>query len=250
MKTSYFRFYGQLNDFLPLEKRQKTSPYSFWGNPTIQDACAAQGVPHPEIFLVVKDSCPVNLKDNLEGEERISVYPRWTNLNLPRQWQQSPEFPAYPVFAAADHLGKLVRLMRILGFDVVFKGRVEEEGDWIILTRKLPDLKMSRVSHGYMPRSDDPYNQLEEVLDYFNLREKIRPLSRCPGCNMVLEPVAAEEIWDRLEPKTKKYYRKFKICPGCKKIFWRGSHFRRLQKRLGNLLPGEENDKINDEKDI
>lgn len=241
MKKSYFRFYGQLNDFLPLEKRQKTIPYSYWGNPTIQDACAAQGVPHPEIFFVLKDRGPVNLKDNLKGEERISVYPRWTNLELPGKWQQHPDFPVCPGFAAADHLGKLVRLMRILGFDIVFKEQVEEE-DRIILTRKIPDLKMNRVSQGYMPRSDDPYFQLEEVLDYFNLREKIKPLSRCPGCNTILKLVSAEEIWDRLEPKTKKYYRKFKLCPGCNKIYWRGSHFRHLQNKLGNLVPGEEED--------
>ncbi len=247
MKKSYFRFYGQLNDFLPPEKRQKTIPYSYWGNPTIQDACAAQGVPHPEIFFVLQGSQPVNLKDNLRGEERISVYPRWTNLELPSKWQQHPGFPAYPLFAAADHLGKLARLMRILGFDVVFKGEGEEEGR-IILTRKLPDLKMNRISLGYMPRSDEPYSQLEEVLDYFNLREKIKPLSRCPGCNSGLKPVAAEKIWDRLEPKTKKYYRKFKLCPSCDKIYWRGSHFRRLQKKLGNIVPSEEGDKTVEEK--
>ncbi|GEM_PF-1235107 len=241
MKKSYFRFYGQLNDFLPLEKRQKTIPYSYWGNPTIQDACAAQGVPHPEIFFVLKGSDLVNLKDNLKGEERISVYPRWTNLELPGKWKQHPQFPANPAFLAADHLGKLVRLMRVLGLDVVFKGEAEE-ADRIVLTRKLSDLKTSRVSQGYMPRSDDPYFQLEEVLDYFNLREKIKPLSRCPGCNTILKTVNPEEIWDRLEPKTKKYYRKFKLCPGCNKIYWRGSHFRRLQNKLGNLVPGEEED--------
>jgi len=238
MKGSYFRFYGQLNDFLPAEKKHKTNLYRYWGNPTIQDACAAQGVPHPEIFLVIISGKPGSIKENLQGGERVAVYSRWFSVKIPSEWIQQPKLPDYPRFEAAPHLGKLVRLMRILGLDVVFKG--DEPAGRILLTRKVTDLKMNRVSLGYLPRSDNPYLQLDEVLDYFDLKRKVNPFSRCPECNSFLVEVKPQQIWDRLEPRTKKYYRKFKQCPDCNKIYWRGSHFRRLQEKLKYLVPGEE----------
>jgi hypothetical protein len=52
-KSAQFRFYAELNDFLPGKKRQKAFPYKFAGKPSVKDAIEAIGVPHPEVDLIV-----------------------------------------------------------------------------------------------------------------------------------------------------------------------------------------------------
>jgi hypothetical protein len=36
-------------------------------------------------------------------------------------------------------------------------------------------------------------------------------------------------VFDRLEPLTKLYFDEFQICPACKQIYWKGSHYERMQ---------------------
>jgi uncharacterized protein with PIN domain len=47
-----------------------------------------------------------------------------------------------------------------------------------------------------------------------------------------LEGVSKQAIWHRLEPKTQKYFEAFKICRGCDRIFWQGSHHEQMRRRL------------------
>ncbi len=239
MKTAYFRFYGDLNDFLPPTSRQKICSYQFWGNPTLREACAAQGIAPPEIFFILINKEPVAPGYNLQGGERVAVYPRWRSISLPETLEQQPTIPDPPCFLVADHLFKLARFLRILGFDAILFEKYDPQR--ILLTRKLHDLKAGAVRYGYLPRSENPYQQLQEVMDYFELAARVEPGTRCPECNGKLQEVDAGEIWERLEPLTKKYYRNFKICPDCDKIYWRGSHLRRLNRWIGPFIPGEEN---------
>ena len=55
-----FRFYAELNDFLPIAKKQKTIGYSFFGSPSVKDAIEALGVPHPEVDLILVNGNPVS----------------------------------------------------------------------------------------------------------------------------------------------------------------------------------------------
>jgi len=50
-----------------------------------------------------------------------------------------------------------------------------------------------------------------------------------------LEKIAKEKIIDRLEPKTKKYFNKFYICPNCEQIYWKGSHFKKINNLIENI---------------
>jgi uncharacterized protein with PIN domain len=57
-----------------------------------------------------------------------------------------------------------------------------------------------------------------------------------------LEQAAKAEVIDKLEPLTKIYYDEFRRCPDCKQIYWSGSHFPKLQKRIekiGSRIRGE-----------
>jgi hypothetical protein len=72
----------------------------------------------------------------------------------------------------------------------------------------------------------------------FDLAKHIVPFHRCPRCNHSLEPIAKEAVLDRLEPLTKLYFDEFQICPACKQIYWKGSHYDRMRDLIEQLTKG------------
>jgi uncharacterized protein with PIN domain len=86
------------------------------------------------------------------------------------------------------------------------------------------------LRHGYYLRSQNPLEQTIEVLRRF--RPSLSPFSRCLRCNAALKPTAKAKVLARLEPLTKIYYDEFRRCEGCGQIYWSGSHFEKLQKRI------------------
>jgi len=104
-----------------------------------------------------------------------------------------------------------------------------------LLTRDRRLLMHAIVQHGYYPRSQNPDEQTIEVIRRFDLSELIAPFTRCLRCNTLLEEAAKADIIDKLEPLTKIYYNQFRRCPGCKQIYWPGSHFPKLQKRIEEI---------------
>ena len=143
-------------------------------------------------------------------------------------------------FVADVHLGRLTQNLRLLGFDVVVPQPADDrhllqvmlqEGR-ALLTRDRRLLMHSVVQTGFHPRSQDPSEQTIEVLRRFNLLTRLAPFSRCLNCNELLQPVPKAEIFEQLEPLTRKYYDDFRRCRGCGRIYWRGSHFDKLLQRV------------------
>ena len=91
------------------------------------------------------------------------------------------------------------------------------------------------VRHGYCPRSHDPDEQIIEVLRRFDLVELIAPYTRCLQCNGLLEGVDKADVLEELEPLTKIHYQDFRRCIACRKIYWSGSHFEKLEARLEKI---------------
>jgi hypothetical protein len=77
--------------------------------------------------------------------------------------------------------------------------------------------------------------QAAEVLKRFNLTGLVKPFQRCLRCNSPLQVVSKEDVIDRLEPLTKKYYEEFRICPSCKQVYWKGSHYEHMQQLISQL---------------
>jgi uncharacterized protein with PIN domain len=104
-----------------------------------------------------------------------------------------------------------------------------------LLTRDRRLLMHAVVQHGYCPRSQNADEQTIEVIRRFDLLEFVAPFTRCLRCNAPLEEAAKAEIIDKLEPLTKIYYHQFRRCPGCQQIYWPGSHFSKLRKRIDEI---------------
>ena len=106
----------------------------------------------------------------------------------------------------------------------------------IILTRDRRLLERKAVTHGCFVRSQDPEQQLLFVLRRFDLTALVRPFSRCMRCNEPRQPVAKADVLDRLPPMVRVEQQSFSRCPRCRRIYWPGSHWQRMRRRLATLL--------------
>lgn len=243
MNLAYFRFYEELNDFLPSDKRKTSFPYEFNGNPSVKDAIEAIGVPHVEVDLILVNSFSVDFSYKLQDADSVSVYPVFESFDISAVTHLRKNPLRDVKFIADVHLGKLARYLRLCGFDTCFSTdyndreiiNISLSDKRIILTRDKELLKNKRVTHGCWIRSVYPDEQLKEVLLRFDLKKKIAPFTRCMECNGLLEDVAKKDIINHLLPKTRQYYRKFKKCPQCDRIYWNGSHYMRMKRLVRSM---------------
>jgi uncharacterized protein with PIN domain len=225
MSIAYFLFLGRLNDFLPRDQRNQTIPIDFRGRQSIKHLAESLGVPHPEIGQVQVNGQAGTLSDITQDGDRLELHP------IPNGC------PVEPRFVLDNHLGRLAAYLRMLGFDCLYQNHFDDKEmaeivqkeERILLTRDRRLLMRKAVTHGYCLRSLDSLEQLSEVIRRFELKERIRPFHRCLRCNHPLEPVAKEAVLDRLEPLTRLYFDEFQICPACQQIYWKGSHYERMQ---------------------
>jgi hypothetical protein len=199
------------------------------------------GVPHPEVDFIVVNGKEVDFDYGVMNEAEIEVYP--PEIQSPQFRKQRLQVHAISCFVANGHLGKLTRNLRLLGFDVAYDPRahdrqlldVMDRENRALLTRDRRLLMHAVVRTGYCPRSQDPDEQTVEVIRRFNLPGLIAPFTRCLRCNASLQEITKADIIEELEPLTKMYYEQFRRCTGCGQIYWPGSHFPKLQKRLDRI---------------
>ncbi|MDP4277033.1 MAG: Mut7-C RNAse domain-containing protein, partial [Bacteroidota bacterium] len=228
-----FRFYEELNDFLPAGKAKTTFSWRFEGHPSVKDVIEAIGVPHAEVDLILVNGQPVDFTCKLNDADFVSVYPVFESFDISTATHLCGRPLRKMTFILDVHLGKLARYLRLFGFDVIYKTENDDNEiirtalseHRLILTRDVGLLKVKAVTHGYWIRSQQPKDQLREVLDHFDLYGMACPFSRCVACNGQLVEVEKASVMDRLEPLTKKYFDEFYLCSNCGGLFWKGSHY-------------------------
>ena len=242
-KVVYFRFYAELNDFLPYKKRQLSFAYHYWGTPSVKNAIQVHGVPHTEVDLVLVNGRAVDFSYHLRPKDRISVYPVFESLDISAINPLRGKPLRRLRFVVDANLGKLARYIRMLGMDALYNNqfedaeiiRISRAENRIILTRDLGILKQNFVSKGYFLRSPDPKTQLAEVVRRFDLYADISPFSRCMECNGTLKSIEKEKIKDSLDNETRSIFHEFYLCSNCAKIYWKGSHYERMLEMIEKL---------------
>jgi uncharacterized protein with PIN domain len=239
-----FRFYEELNDFLPAEHRKRAFEHRFSGTPSVKDTIEAIGIPHTEIDLILVDGISVDFSYLLRGGERVSVYPTFERLDIRDVTRLRPEPLREPRFVLDVHLGRLARYMRLLGFDAAYRNDYSDgeiiglsRGERrIILTRDRGILKHRAVTHGHWMRNTSPREQLEEVVRGFDLRARVRPFTRCMECNGELRAVGRDTVLEQIPPRVANVFQDFSRCAGCARVYWRGSHYEQLARLVEELL--------------
>lgn len=238
------RVYGELNDFLPPERRGREVSCPFLGNPTVKDLIEGLGIPHVEVALVLHSGEVADLTTRVRPGDRVAVYPPFTTLSLPFPSVGGTGPPPPVRFALDAHLGKLTRLLRLLGFDAVHSNGYRDEelvavasrDGRVVLTRDRELLKRSAVRYGYWVRATDPPAQAAEVVRRFRVADVSAPFTRCLRCNGRLLPVDRGEAVARVPPRVAAWREEFLRCVGCGKLYWKGTHYPRLQELVSRIL--------------
>lgn len=231
-----FRFYEELNDFLPAGRRKRPFHYQCALRATVKQAIEALGVPHTEVELILVNGESVDFSHLLGDGDRVSVYPQFESLDISPLLRVRERPLRTPRFIADAHLAALARYLRMLGFDAhldetLDDTRIAELGareKRIVLTRDRELLKHRVITHGCYVHETNPRRQLQEIVARFDLLAAMAPFTRCMECNAELTDVDKDAVTHQLPPGTAKYYDRFSRCPGCGKIYWPGSHHRRM----------------------
>jgi uncharacterized protein with PIN domain len=142
-------------------------------------------------------------------------------------------------------LGTLAKWLRILGYDTCYDTALDDHGlvrlaraeDRVLLTRDR-ELARRRGVRVLLVESEDLDSQVDQVLSRFRL-EPDRSFSRCPICNELLQPIDREAVLPRVPAYVARTHKTFRLCPACQRVYWRGTHWQRMDERL-NELTGQE----------
>jgi uncharacterized protein with PIN domain len=238
------RFYEELNDFLPKSRKKRTYNISFLGNPTIKDIIESQGVPHTEIDMILVNGTSVEFNYHIRPMDKISVYPVFELLDISAAIRLRPQPLRNTLFVADAHLGKLTRYLRMLGFDTIYKNDIQDneiirysiEEKRIILTRDLGILKNSKVRRGYFIRNQRPFYQCKEVIRKFSLEKQSSPFNRCMECNGLFKKIDKDLFKSEIPDMAYIYFDEFYQCMVCRNIYWKGSHYEKMQITIERLL--------------
>jgi len=244
MAKAEFRFYEELNDFLPLSRRKQDFHSRVNPGETVKHAIEACGVPHTEVELILVNGKSVDFNSRIHDGDRVSVYPRFEAFDISPLLMVREQPIRETRFIADVHLGGLARYLRILGFDTLYDTDYTDEliaqisaGDRrIVLTRDRDLLMHKIITHGRYVRAKNIRKQLIEVVESLDLYRAFELFSRCIECNTKLVSVDKGKIKDRLQADTQRYYTHFAHCPRCDHIYWEGSHFRRMQKFIADVF--------------
>jgi len=241
-KSATFLFYGELNDFLSRPQRGHAIQCRFRGRQTVKHLIESLGVPHPEVGSLRVGDRVLTLDALVENGDFVHVYPPSLPLPLPPSSTGGEEEPIR--FVLDNHLGRLASYLRLFGFDALYRNdiqdnelaKVSSEEGRVLLTRDHRLLMRSCVQTGYWLRSKLPRLQLLEVLQRWNLAPLARPFRRCLRCNGLLKEVPKEQILSKLQPLTRLYFDEFRLCSDCGQIYWRGSHYERMQVWMARVI--------------
>ncbi|WP_327117997.1 Mut7-C ubiquitin/RNAse domain-containing protein [Nocardia sp. NBC_01730] len=240
------RVYAELNDFLRPDERYTVLRRLFRPHQTVKDVVEAAGIPHTEVDLVLVNGQPVDFDHHPQIGDRITAYPVFETLDIGRVTRVRPRPLREPRFVADVNLGGLAKLMRLMGLDVHCRWDADDaqlaemsaNEHRILLTRDRGLLKRRNVTHGVYVRSDQPVDQVVEVIRRLDLVECLAPFTRCLRCGGAVAAVAKAEVEDRLEPLTRRYYDTFRQCRDCGRIYWPGSHQVRLDATVEAIRAG------------
>lgn len=157
-----------------------------------------------------------------------------------------------PIFVVDAMLGNLAKKLRVLGYDSKYFSSIEDDKiisiakneKRIILTKdeQLTKIAEKQSVSFVLIRGNDELEQIVQInakikLDRFVVNTNN---SHCIACNGKLESVEKFRIIGKIPEGILEREQKFWMCDSCKKVYWEGTHFQKLQEFATKL-----NDRIN-----
>ncbi len=236
MVTATFRFYEELNDFLLPARRKRQFDCRCAQAATTKHMIEALGVPHTEVELVLVNGESVGFDRLLNNGDRVAVYPKFEALDITPLLRVRDRPLRIIRFVADAHLGGLARMLRMAGFDTLYDNKFQDdeiadiasrEGR-IVLTRDRDLLMRRLITHGCYVRALKATQQFREIVDRLELARSVHPFTLCLHCNAPLRAIDKALVQDRLPPRVRELHQRFNTCDVCRRVYWEGSHWRRM----------------------
>lgn len=149
-------------------------------------------------------------------------------------------------FLADAMLGRLARWLRALGFDTAYDSTAPDAElvrraaaeQRVLLTRDVHLLRELRPVHALPIQSDVPLLQLRQVVDALELPPPAELFTLCLLCNAPLDEVPSPEREGVVPPSARALPGPVRRCAICGRVYWAGSHARRMRADLERALPG------------
>ena len=150
-----------------------------------------------------------------------------------------------PKFLCDDNLGKLARYLRLLGYDTFFEKTLDDarllstmlKENRIVLTRDRKLIKRLPAGRFVLIEDDSPETQIKSVIGQLVLKpDRDAFFSRCLECNEPCVEISRDEIEEKVFPYILKKHESFSKCPACGRIFWPGSHYKDMVRKLDSIL--------------
>ena len=147
-------------------------------------------------------------------------------------------------FIADEMLGRLAKWLRAIGYDTVYYDgggdaalvqRALEE-DRIILTKDSHLVKRKLARKSLLVRSDQPRDQLRQVVKELGLDVEGNLFTRCLMCNRELVSVGKEDVREKVPIYTHLTQNKFYECPSCGRVYWPGTHKDSMLEVIGSIV--------------
>ena len=246
MARATFRFYEELNDFLPARRRKITFAIACAEKATVKQAIEALGVPHTEVEVILLNGESVDFTHRVQEGDRISVYPMFESIDVKPLLRLRESPLRDPRFIADAHLGRLARYLRMLGFDTLYENalpdrelvRIACSERRVLLTRDRELLMHRDLTHAVFVRGDRPRDQLRFVVDRLDLGESCNAFTRCMICNAPLKAVDLSSVIEEVPPAVARTQQHFRRCTTCNRIYWQGTHYQRMKELVGTLVEG------------
>jgi uncharacterized protein with PIN domain len=135
----------------------------------------------------------------------------------------------------------------MMGYDSVFFNGEDDSQmvkqslaeDRIILTRDTGMMRRRAISGGrvraVLIESEEPERQMQQLIKALDLKGQSRPFTLCLECNQPLERRSREEVTGRVPPYVYRTQTQYMECPKCHRIYWRGTHWEAMLRKMGNL---------------
>lgn len=147
-------------------------------------------------------------------------------------------------FFADVMLARVVRLLRAIGVDTRWEDAISD-ADLVrksiaerrfILTLDKKLAQHWRTDNVFLLTSEKPFEQFREIVGRFEIVKPSRLFTRCLICNTVLRKADKNEIARNLAPEIREKYKSFNYCAICNKIYWKGSHTRRMREAIEKVF--------------
>jgi uncharacterized protein with PIN domain len=144
-------------------------------------------------------------------------------------------------------LGRLARWLRVLGYDAAYDAsladpalvRLAEAEGRVLLTRDRHLLRELRPARAIEVRRDAPLEQLRDVVAELALAPPPELFTRCLVCNALLPAAMPDDEAARaVPPGARGLPGPVRRCARCGRVYWAGSHVRRMRRALEEALPG------------